>query len=68
MRRRRAKIAEVKATLSALHTGAICPIDGRVFAISMFSRRRGRPRKYDCDVCREIAKQMRANEDENEEG
>ena len=55
-RRRRERVA---ANVPILFTGAICPIDGRVFAIELFGRRRGRPRKYDCDVCREIARQIR---------
>lgn len=61
VRRKRARIA---ANVPVLFTGSICPIDGRVFAIEMFTRRRGRPRKYDCDVCREIARQLRALKDE----
>lgn len=56
MRRRRARIA---ANTPVLFTGAICPVDGRVFAVELFVRRRGRPRRYDCDVCREIARQLR---------
>lgn len=56
VRRRRARLAE---GVPALLSGAICPVDGRVFPIEMFTRRRGRPRRYDCETCRMIAKEMR---------
>jgi len=39
-------------------TGITCPVDGKVFPVKMFNKR-GRPKKYDCDKCREIAKQIR---------
>lgn len=65
MRRRRALVA---ANVPVLFTGAICPVDGRVFAIELFARRRGRPRKYDCDVCKEIARQIRDLDVDDERG
>ncbi len=35
----------------------VCPIDGRIFPTEMYSR--GRPKKYDCKSCSEIARQLR---------
>lgn len=39
-------------------TGVICPVDGKVFP-SNFYRKRGRPKKYDCESCAEVDKQLR---------
>lgn len=58
VRRRRARLA---ASTPALLSGAICPIDGRIFPIEMFARR-GRPRRYDCETCRMIAREMRESD------
>ncbi len=38
-------------------TGCVCPIDGKVFPVTMF-KKRGRPKKYDCDGCKEISRQL----------
>lgn len=39
-------------------TGITCPVDGKVFPVNILNQR-GRPKKYDCDKCREIARQIR---------
>lgn len=39
-------------------TGEICPIDGRVFPVELFNKP-GRPKKYDCISCSNIAKKIR---------
>jgi hypothetical protein len=39
-------------------TGITCPVDGKVFPVKLYYRI-GRPKKYDCDSCRDIARQIR---------
>src|SRR5919108_1818493 len=60
VRRRRAREIESRPVLLS---GAICPVDGRVFPVEMFAQR-GRPRQYDCDTCRAIAREMRRHYEE----
>ena len=40
-------------------TVQLCEVDGRAFTADLISRG-GRPRKYDCERCNEIAKTLRA--------
>jgi hypothetical protein len=45
--------------------GIVCPVDGTVFLVEVFNRRRGRPRRYDCESCEKIARKIRLAMREN---
>lgn len=60
VRKKRSKKPKVKPYII---TGITCPVDGKVFPVTMF-KSRGRPKKYDCDQCREIARQLKMHNSE----
>ncbi len=58
VRKKRLKDKENKTGEPYIITGIRCPVDGKVFPVKLF-KNRGRPKKYDCSECREIARQIR---------
>jgi len=56
VRKKRSK--ENKKEKPYIITGITCPVDGKVFPVNLYNKK-GRPKKYDCKVCCEIARQLK---------